>query len=142
MEFFKSTNTYSKRPPKGADLWIRNSVNKKTGAKVKYLAVSRQIAESGPIQLKGMAPNFSITLAMSVPDRVVVFNVDDKRVDPDAVLKFKGRGKTAFYKNDAPLVDAMIKSMLLDTSADNHYFKLTREGNYDNCPRYLLTQIK
>lgn len=144
LSFFKKSFTRKSKPvKKDCDLWIRNSVNAKNGNKVKYLAMPRVFVESGPIQIKGMGPNFNCDVAIDVRSRVLVTNVSDTshNIPDEAFLNFKARSKTAYYHANSALVDALVNEFKLDTSATNHYFKLVRDGEYFGCPRYVIHQI-
>jgi hypothetical protein len=144
LSFFQATTSgRSKSAPKGSDLWIRNSVNAKTGVKVKYLAISRAFVEDRGFRIHGVHPKFSVHVAIDVPSRVLVPDITPEAAGgKDAILEFKGRSKTAYYFNSSALVDAIVNGWKLDTSADNHYFKLTRAGDFHQFARYTINQIQ
>jgi hypothetical protein len=144
LSFFQSTTTgRTKSTPKGCDLWIRNSVNVKTGVKVKYLAISRAFIEDRGFRIHGVAPKFTIQVAIDVRSRVLVPDITSEAAGgKEAILEFKGRSKTAYYFNSSALVDAIVNEWKLDTSADNHYFKLTRAGEFHQFARYTINQIQ
>jgi hypothetical protein len=146
LNFFEANRTRKSNAPNGCDLWIRNSVNPKTGVKVKYIAMSRAFAvDRGLTEYNEGEKEVNQTwvhVAIDPRSRVLIADVKAEDVGgEDAVLSLKGRSKTAFYLTNSHLVDAIVNEFKLDTSASNHYFKLTRDGVFHQYARYTMQSI-
>jgi hypothetical protein len=143
LNFHESGATRKKDSSTKCDFWIRMSTNKKSGIGVFYAALTQHFVDRHLFSLteKSTTDKPTIDIAIDIKNRVLVAGVTDAHVRPSARKRFKARNGTAYYLTSKPLVVEMVEEFKVDTSKDNHYFRLMPDGEYYGRPRFKIIDI-
>jgi len=123
----------------GADMWCRYRISD-TGLKTVYIAISRSWVLANNLVREGEKSD-TTQIAIDVGSRVLVSNKGPIQLPHRVTLKQEGSKRSSFYNHDQRLVKLLIDTFLCDTSENNHYFQLERDGVYNGHARFNIVKL-